>query len=231
MKLVIFLFLLLPISIMASDKMKSVKVFGECSKKLQTDRGSITVTVTNSNTDIKKATWETNDKYNKFKALIVAMDLKDKEIETTAYNVFEKKEWVKDKYVSKGFTAEAGLKISTSEISRLGEVIATANKLQIENIGALNSFVSKTLQTKEYTNCLSIASKNALEKAKQLASTLNATVGDVIFINEYAGSNDRPHPQPRHQAKMMMMESAPSPDIVGASLDFELKVDVEFELK
>lgn len=227
MKLV--LMLLLPLTVFSEDKVRRVKVFGECNKRLETDRGSIVVTVTNTEKDIKKSTWKTTNTYNKFKSSIMALDLKDKEVETVNYNVFEKKEWTRKKYVSLGYTAEMGLKISTSEISRIGDIIKLANKFEIKKIGSLNTFVSKALQKKEYTNCLSTASKDALEKAKRLASVLSAKVGKVLTINE-TRTIDRP-PIRHRRMEMAMAKSAVAPDVTPSKIDFTVRVDIEFQLQ
>ena len=231
MKLVSLLLILISFSTYAEDKIRSVKVFGECDKKLETDRGSITVTVTNTHADIKKATWETTDTYNKFKAQIMSLDLKDKEVETVNYNVYEKKEWTRKKYVFKGYTAEMGLKISTSEVSRVGEIIKLANKFKISKIGSLTTFVSKKLQKEEYTKCLSVASANALEKAKKLAGALSAEIGKVMTINETGASRTSPVPIRHHRMEMAMAKSAEAPQITGKKVDFNVRVDVEFMLK
>lgn len=225
--------LLITLSSHADDLARTISVFGECQKKIKTDRGAITVTVSHTSKNIQQATNQTNEKYNIFKSTVEKLTLPDQQLETVNYNVFEKKEWENKKYVSKGFTAEAGLKISTSDISKIGKIIETANKLKIKRISSLQTYVSQILRKKEYENCLAKATSNALDKAKKMATTLNAKVGKVTKINEGIRREGAMPPPPRDfmMAKSVGRESALPPQISERQVDFNVKVEVQFELK
>ena len=227
------LFLCLILSPFAFAHEKTVTVSGECSQYVTSDRGSLTMTVDNLDKSVKVANTKTSETYNDLKKELEKLSLKDVELETTEYSVNEQKDWENNKMVSKGFRSRMGLKISTSEIAKLGDVIVIANKLSITEVGALQSYVSDQKMKSLELDCLKEASLDAKKKAETLAKTLGAKLDGILTINE-AGVSLPPSPQPVFMKKGMRgMEamSMAAPEISAAKEKYTLNIQATFKLE
>src|SRR4051812_41761123 len=120
MKMLLVLLALLPFSALAVDR--EVSVSGACTHNVVADRGAIVLTADFTEADLKSAAKKATDTYEHTRDAIKRLNLENLELQTVEYNLAEAKEWVKDRMVSKGFRARMGLKVSTSQTSRLGEV-------------------------------------------------------------------------------------------------------------
>jgi uncharacterized protein YggE len=122
--------------------------------------------------------------HQKLRDALQQLKLANMTLETGHYTVGEEREWVNKKSVSKGFRASMSLIVETSEINRIGEVIATATKMGIKDVGGLNTSVSSEKYKSEYEGCLEIASRNARDKAIKLAKGAGVKLGKVKSIDE-----------------------------------------------
>lgn len=198
------------------------------------DRGSITLTVEFQSPDLSKATRDASNSYNRLTNEIKKLKLADLNLRTAEYSVFEVKEWEKNQHVSKGFRARMGLWVSTSDINKIGEVIAIASKEKVKNVDSLQTYLSDEKQLEEETKCLSEAAKNAKMKAEKLASASNAKLGEVLSISE--ASRAVPYyPAPRlqkFQTRAMAMESdMEAPSIEVGQQTLSLTIQATFALK
>lgn len=209
-----------------------VTVSGECSMQVIPDRGSITATIDHLNKEVKIATQKTAEVYNKFKKEIENLGLKNMELKTTEYQVFEQKDWEKDKHVSKGYRARMGLNISTEEISRLGDIMNVAAKIGVTEVSSLNTYVSDSKLKSLESQCLKEAALDARKKADTLASALNAKVKEVVNITNADVSLPIPRPFERGammQKSMAMMDSAP-PSVEAGKEKYSLKIQATFRM-
>lgn len=206
----VFLFLtlvLLEPKVNADDERESgITATGTCLKKVSQDRASVVLTSNilagNAGTASKEATKENQ----KIRDAVLKLNLANATLETTGFNVYEDKQYEKNKYVSKGFRAVIGLSVETSEISRIGEVIATASSLGVKQIDRLSTFVSIEKNKSEYESCLEVAAKNAKDKAIKLAKGVGVKLGKVLRIQEGSA------PQPRSEIMAYSIAAAPQMD-------------------
>jgi uncharacterized protein YggE len=213
---------------------RKINVSGECLKKVVPNRGSIEITVNNLENTVKEATKKTQNTYNELTKIIKDLDFKDVEMETTTYWVNEEREWNKDKkeYVTIGYRAKMGLEISTSEIDRIGEIIAATSELKKTEAGRLNSYVAPQKMKEVREECLAEAMRNAKQKAERMTKAVGASVGDLISANENIVSPPS-YRRPPMRTAMMEKSTAPLhvPEIHAKADDLHLKVDVTFEIK
>ncbi len=207
---------------------------GTCSRQITPDRGSITVTVETMDMDLQVASKKATDNYEKVKDAVQKLRLDNANISTSEYSLIEVKEWQKDRNVFKGFRARMGLRVATSSIQKLGEVIAIAAKHGVRDVGSLNTFLSQEKLLKEQSNCLEEAGANATARATRLAASLDAKIGDVLEITEFQAAPEGPRPMMRAMmAKSMDMaggaESAPS--VEAGSQTLNVTIYATFALK
>lgn len=209
-----------------------VTVSGECSMNVTPDRGSLTATIDNLNKEVKPATQKTAEAYNLLKKEIEALNLKNLELKTTEYQVFEQKDWEKDKHVSKGFRARMGLNISTDEIARLGDIMAVAAKLGVTEVSSLNTYTSETKQKSLEAQCLKEAALDARKKADTLANALGAKVKEVVTISSADINVPQPRPfEGRAMMKTMALDSGGTvPSVEGGKEKYSLKIQATFRI-
>ena len=216
--------------------LRQVMVSGECNHVVSPDRGSITLTVEFQNMDLSKATKEAAESYERVSNAIKKLRLNDFNMRTSEYSVNEVRRWENNKEVMKGYQARMGLWVSTSEIQRIGEIIAIASKEKVKDVNSLQTYLSDEKQLQEEVACLSEAAKNARMKAEKLSAALGAKLGDVLMMNE-TGKTLPQWPRPMMMQKNfamrgMVADSAEmSPNIEAGQQNLSLTVQVAFGLK
>lgn len=217
-----------------SSVTKQVTVNGECNHQVSPDRGSIILTVEFQNMDLTKATKQTKQSYARVSSAIKKLKLDDVNMRTSEYSVNEVTAWENKKKVNKGFRARMGLWISTSEIDRMGELIAIASKEKVQDVQSLQTYLSEEKQLLEEIACLEDAARNARQKAQKLASALNAKLGDVTTIAETGKTMPR-WPQQTAMRNMYAAEamsmSESVPQVEPGQQNLSLSVQVTFSLQ
>jgi uncharacterized protein YggE len=228
--LVILLSALSTSLLVAEPLTRQISVTGFCTKEITPDRGRIVVTVQYRKATVKDAVNQTLLVYEKLRGEIKKIGLPDAELQTSEYQVQEVQEWEKDKNVFKGYNARMGLLVSSSDIDRLGEVIAIAGKLEVKEVGQLDLYVSPTLFQKEQNSCLSTAASNARDKAQKIAEGLGAVLGAVISASENSEMPVAPRPQPMF-LKAEASRDAAAPGIEPGKRTIQVAVNTTFEVK
>ena len=213
---------------------RSVSVSGHCVRTVTPDRGALQLTIDILDKDLRAATKQAAQSYERLKQAIEKLGLADLNLTTSEYSVREDRQWENQKQVSKGFRARMGIKVVTSAIDKLGEVIALGAREGVQDVGALQTFLSEEKQLKEQMECLKQAAENARAKAEKLATSLGAKVGEVLRVSELGAGGIEP--MPRHEMMMAMdggamAKSMPAPSIAAGSQTLELDVSVSFGLR
>jgi hypothetical protein len=231
---ILFLSLLIPLQVFANSDLRTVSVSGNCIKKVSPDRGTVTLVAQYTEKTAQVASQKAMATYEKIRQAVQKMKLKDLELQTSEYSVQEQFDYVNNKSVSRGMRASLGLQITTSEISKLGDVIALSQTLEINRVTDLSTFLSaeKSKETRE--DCLVEAIKNARSKAEKMAESAKAKVGNVQLIDEnpnrstgnesaYAMMDEEASPQSRSTNLAPGIESKPELVSVNVLVKFELK--------
>ncbi len=213
-----------------SDK-RLVTVQGLCHRQVVPDRGAIVLTAETTDMDLNSATRHTATTYDRMREAIKRLNLENLDIQTVEYSVAENREWEKNKSVFKGYRARMGLKVATSSIAKLGEVISVASREQVKDVGNLTTFLSNEKQMKERLGCLQEASENARARAEKLATAMGAKLGEVQEIQEQVDSgNGRPVPlMAMERSNKMMADSAPA--VEAGTQDLSITIQASFNLR
>lgn len=212
---------------------RTVSVSGQCLRTALPDRGSIVITPDFQDKDIKLATRKATESYEKIKKEVQALKLKDLELQTNEYSVNEQIDYVKGKSVSRGYRARMGLLITTSETSRLGEVIAIAANNSVKDVGALSTFLSDEKSREEREACLEEAIQHASAKASRMAKAAGARLGKIVTLVEEQGYAPQPvRPMMMEKAYAGMADAAaPAPVIDSSSQKIQLSVSAVYFLE
>lgn len=161
-----------------------ISVNGSCLKQVTPDRASIQIFAEEREKDLKTALKKSTQVYEKIRNEVKKMGLENLDLTSAEYRLEEVVEWEKDKRVSKGFRARLGLRVESSSMDKMGDVITMATREGATEIGALNTFLSPQTQKKEQFSCLEEATRDAKGKAERLAAGAGSTLGAVFSLNE-----------------------------------------------
>lgn len=200
---------------------QGITVTGDCLTKVAQDRGAVTVTSSVVQADARKATEEAISRHERVKSDVSALNLKDFSKQTLSMNVNEECEYNNNRRICTGYRASISTRFETSDIARLGDIIAAASKSGTQEISGLTTFVSpRSMQTAREA-CLETATRNAASKALKLASGAGVSLGKLINLSEQGTSLPEP-PQPafrgRAMAEGVSAMSAPSIDTQAEDL-------------
>lgn len=230
---------LLPLAAFADPfgEKRHITVQGFCTRQIAPDRGSIVVTAEATEPDLQSASKKATDTYEKLRDSVQKMRLENANLITSEYSLQEVREWQKDRQVSKGFRARMGLRVTTSSIQRLGEIISVAAKLGLREVGNLDTFLSQEKLLKEQMACFEEAGSNATKRAETLAGSLGAKIGEVLEISELredTGGPVRPMAMTMNakSSRMEMADAGGAPSGVEAgSRTMSMTVYATFALK
>ncbi|MEY4631506.1 MAG: hypothetical protein RIQ81_1626 [Pseudomonadota bacterium] len=216
-----------------------ISVSGECLRKVLQDRGAVLVASTAVHPTPKEASTKVIEAHEKVKAAVKALNLPEYTPETEGYSVEEEREFQNKKWVKKGFRATMATRFETSDIARLGEVIAAASSAGAERVGGLETFVSPEKMKSEREACLETATQNAVAKAARVAAGGGVKVGELLQVAESAGRGGY-FGGPQYKAAMPMMEasavaedsdSAPAPVVQAKAVDVSVSVTARFAVQ
>lgn len=212
---------------------RSIDVQGQCFREVSPDKSRIDLSHVVLAKDIETASRLVGDSYSKLKNGIESLKLKDLELKTTNYSVQERREWVKDRQVSRGYEARMSLQVSSSEIARMGEILQVAGRESVQEVGSLQTFISTSRRELERGECLKQAVLDARAKALGMAETLGAKVGSVLRIaEEGAASLPQTFARPEMAREAMMMKSmGEAPEVSGGKEELRYGVNASFELR
>jgi uncharacterized protein YggE len=224
------LFFVLSLSAFATDDF--IQVQGRCSTKVTPDRVMVTFTAENTSKDQKEAFKKTNRQIEGLKADIKKLNLEKLELKNTGYNVYPVQEYLNNKVIDKGIRVSLSLEVTTSQIERIGEVMVSASKIGITNVGQLATFLSLEKTKEEYLKCLDVASDDAKAKARQLSKKLDIKLAGVVKVVEAPMVQPAPIPfQRTMMAGMAKSEAMEAPKIEAGQQEFTTSIDVYFGIK
>ncbi len=181
-------------------------VTGECLHKVIQDRAAVSVSSTRVLATPREASERVITEHEALKGKIKELALKDFESETLNYSVNEERQYENKKWVTKGFRATMTTRFETSELARIGEIIAQASQHGAENVGALETFVSPAKLKSERESCLEAATRDAASKATKVATGGGVKVGEILSITENEGGSR--YPVSKFGGREMMMAGA-----------------------
>ncbi|MCK5883611.1 MAG: SIMPL domain-containing protein [Bacteriovoracaceae bacterium] len=229
-KIIALTTMLLTLTVFAGER--TIQVRGEWNTIVNDDRASILLTVETLDSNAKKASSTTDRIYNSLIKEVQRLKLKNFKMESTNYRLTKKYKWNKGTKKFLGHSATIGLRVKTSQIKRIGEVVQKAHKVGVKNIGDLKTYIAESTRKNVYLDGLAKASQDAKGKADRMLETLGAKRSHVLRIVEGA-SRFNPIPGPRPMFAMeKSSRSEPAPAAIqGGESSVAISVTITFEIK
>jgi uncharacterized protein YggE len=161
-----------------------IYVTGECLKKITQDRGAVLIGTSNQAPTAQQAAERTIKDHEKMRADITQLGLKDLTAQTESYSVTQDCSFDGTKNTCSGYRATLSTRFESSEIAKIGEIIAVASRHGSQEVSQLQTFVSSELLKSEREACLEVATKNAAAKAQKLAAGAGVRLGKLLSVQE-----------------------------------------------
>jgi uncharacterized protein YggE len=230
------LFLVARLSVLADTApLEGIAVRGECLRKVAQDRAAVTVASIELKQTAAEAAQSTVTAHEKLKQGIVALGLKDFVSETESYSVNEECSYVTSGKRCTGYRARLATRVETSDMSRIGEVIAVASKLGAQEVSQLQTFVSTEKMKETRDACLEVATQDAGRKAKRVSLGAGVALGKLLSVKEVVagGVLDTPMVFSRQQKAAVMLEaqdSSQAPSIDSKPEEISVAVDAVYSV-
>ncbi len=226
-----------------TDKpLRQVSVTGECLRQVVPDKGIVTATALKLDPkNAGKASKEVMDQYKNFQEKVKLLGLKDTVLQTSDYSVQPIYSWVQPrpeiagKNVLQGYQARLGLRVETTSIDRLGEVMIAAADTGIQEVGGFQMAISKQLEQKIRNECLAEAVGNARTQADLMAQAAGAKLGKPLSISDSYRGPVFPMvaaaPMMAKMARNAEADMAQAPTIQAGQTDIQVSVQATFEME
>jgi len=157
-----------------------------------------------------------------------ALGVKKDDIQTTDYRIEQVREWNHElkKYEDLGYRAGHTIKVSTSQLDKIGQFLKAAVDAGVNNVQNIDFSLTKDRQREIKSEVLSGASKMAQEKAEALATSLGVRLVKIVSVSESGFSAS---PRPVYYAKEMIAAEA-APPIQPSDVTAQASVSVVYEI-
>ena len=203
-------------------------VTGECEKEVVSDRASLTVGVSTTDKVAAKAQEKSAKVYEAILTKIKAAKLAEEEIQTDSIQLYEDFDWSKGKKSSRGFVSTMILRVSTSDFTKLSQLMPAFPELGATQIGELSLYVSKTVAKNAYKECLALAGLEAREKAQAIQKEFSKSSLSLADIRESSVTSYHP-PYAMKSAMLESSDAAVAPSIEAGKQKITVKVDAQFK--
>jgi len=167
------------------------KVFGKGIVNVKPDTAEVVIGVITENVQLEVAQEENANITAQVINSIKSMGVLPEYIQTQNYNIRPNYDYIDGKQVFRGYEVSNYLKVIIRNIDFAGEIIDTAVKNGANTISGISFIVSD--QTKHYYEALSLAVKDAQNKASVMESELKVNLNIIpIQINEQDKGNATP---------------------------------------
>ena len=207
-----------------SDVNEQISVSGKSEVKVSPDKAEIYLSISTVNIDAKIAQSTNKELSTKVIDALVAQGVDKKDIETINFRLNEKYEPiyrdndVKDKETK--YEARHTLKIKTTDLDSVGNIVDTAIKAGANGVDSVNYVLSDEKEKTVRAEALEKAILVGKQKAEAMTKTLDVELSDVISISE-----NNYYYQPFRSTANLKMEMADSVDYANGN--FFAPQDVE----
>ncbi|MFJ7639679.1 SIMPL domain-containing protein [Peribacillus sp. NPDC097225] len=164
------------------DNPHALKVSGSETLQAAPDQATITLGVITEDEDPRKAQQANSQSIARVIAGLKSIGISEDQLKTSEYRIDPQYDYVGGKELFKNYKVHYIIQVQTTEIEAIGIIIDTA----VSNGANSISSIRFSLSTPEvyYNQALSLALKNAYEKALSMARTIGVTLNPIPTLVE-----------------------------------------------
>lgn len=188
-------------------KPNRLTVTGEGTVTAAPDEAIITIGVINESPNLSAAQKENADKTAAVIQALMSLGIPQSDIQTYVYRIEPQYNYENGQQIFRGYRVEHQLQVTVRDISKTGQVIDQAVAAGANSVSSIQFTVSDP--NAFYNQALTIAIRNAQEKAISMARALQVTLQPVPVIVQELSQPLPPRPIPFQAA--MLAQSAETP--------------------
>jgi uncharacterized protein len=205
-----------------------VQVNGTAEIAAQPDYLRLHLTMTDTRDSLAKTRDSINKGMNQLLQICKDMGIADQDIDASRISNYPQYEWTDKGRQYRGERIDRPVTITLRDMSHYGDLVHQL--LQNERVQLNNTELAFNNPEALQNQALKLALESARNKARLMASTLDAQLGKVMFINESGSSAPQPMYEMRAMASRMEKVADPAPMMVQEQT-VSASVEVRFELE
>ena len=209
---------------------RTVTVNGEGKINATPDIATISLSVVSKAATVKQVTKDNNTKMNAVIGAVKVLGVEDKDITTSAYNLYPEYPNYEPGAVQKivGYNLDQQVTVKIRKLDTVDDVLDAGIKAGANEVGALSFDIDDTGAVKKQAREKAFAMARA--KADEMASLNGVKLGRVITFSEDFAAQP---PVFANYAMSMKSEAAgaPAPDIQAGSKELTVSVSVTYEIE
>ena len=162
----------------------TISVVGESQIEVEPDKAEIYVQVETRADSADDASDENSEISNKVINALKRAEIDNEDIETDSYNIYPRYDWDEGYDELVGYAAEHTLRITTTDMDKVGNFLDTAIDAGANEIQRVDFGLSQDKEKEVYSEALVRASGLAEEKASSVSAALGVRLGDVVSVVE-----------------------------------------------
>ena len=164
----------------------TISVSGQAQFDVDPDQAEVYIRVKTEEPTANRAQDENARLMNTVKAALKNAGVDNDEMETTSYNLWPQQKWNPNtrEYDKTGFIVQHLLKITTDDVTEVGELLDIAVGAGANGLDRINFKLSDKTKTDVNSEALAQASGNARDKAEAIAQGLGVRIGDIAAVSE-----------------------------------------------
>lgn len=216
----------------------SINVSGEGEVLAKPDIAAVSVSARKENTNLKVAQNNATDAINKVVAFLGEEKIQEKDIKTSAYNIYPREEVIclkgnvfpcppRSRKTERTYVVSQTIEIKIRDLEKIGDILSGVASRGADEVSALVFKIENEDALREEARAEAI--KQAQEKAKTLAAQLGVRLRRLLNYSEYG-----PSPIPIYKgygAEMMAPAAAPSPAVPVGENAIKVSVNLSYEIK
>lgn len=208
----------------------TITISGEGRVTAIPDIATISIGVTTEKKEVADAQKENTEKINKIVRELKELEIDDKDIKTSSYNIYPKYDYSEGGGRLVGYVVDQQLTIKIRNLEIVGKILGKVAELGANQIGGLQFTIDDQETLKQEAREKALA--NARGKAEALAKISGVKLGKIVSFSE---SSDGYEPYPYYARAEAAYgfgggESA-APNIQTGSLDIMVYATVSYEIK
>lgn len=164
------------------ESKNTISFSGEGKVFAKPDVAEINLSVINEEKTVIAAQDKSVKAMNKIIGILKANGVADKDVKTTAYNIYPRYDWVKDKQELAGYRVEQTVQVKIRDLEKVGKIIDESVSAGANQIGQLQFTIDEPEKLKEQARDAAIA--DAKIKAERAARILGVNLIRVVRFSE-----------------------------------------------
>lgn len=202
---------------------RKMKVTGSGSVKAEPDIATVNLGVVTEDMSLEAAQRENVLKTNAVIDSLLKLKVSRKDISTASFDIQPQYDFIEGRQEFRGFRVTNILSVTVRDLSKTGEIIDTAIASGANRVDNVRFSVENP--TEYYSRALSLAVRNASEKAKELSYDFGIQLDPIPIRITEQSSVALPE-----EAQTMKLMASPTPILPG-QIEISARIEVVFEYR